>query len=82
LIFDLPQAEIGCHPDDPSKGKPSGRHDISFYCDDIEATVAMLKGRGVEFIDDITDQGYGIVTRFVMPGEVIAELYQPKYQKS
>ena len=38
LIFDPGEAEIGCHPD----AGPT-RQDISFYCDDIEATVADLK---------------------------------------
>src|SRR5262245_57077626 len=49
LIFDLPEADMGCHPADPTNGAPSGTHDISFYCDDIERTVAELTGRGVEF---------------------------------
>ncbi len=33
LIFDLPEAEMGCHPADPGQGAASGTHDISFYCD-------------------------------------------------
>lgn len=45
LIFDLPEADMGCHPANPKEGAPSGTHDISFYCDDIERTVAELKGR-------------------------------------
>jgi len=31
---------MGCHPADPGEGASSGTHDISFYCDDITATVA------------------------------------------
>ena len=54
---------------------------MSFYCDDIEATVSELKGRGVEFKDEISDQGYGLVTHFAMPGGVEVELYQPRYEK-
>ena len=68
LIFDLPEADMGCHPADPDKGAPGGTHDISFYCDDIDRTVAELRGRGVEFTDQVTDQGYGLVTHFRMPG--------------
>jgi catechol 2,3-dioxygenase-like lactoylglutathione lyase family enzyme len=81
LIFDLPEAEMGCHPADPSKGAPSGTHDISFYCDDIEKTVRELKARGVEFTDAVADQGYGLVTHFRMPGEIKVQLYQPRYSK-
>src|SRR5690348_7151514 len=68
LIFDVPDAEIGCHPTAPGEGPPSGTHDISFYCDDIERTVAELKSRGVEFTSEIQDMGFGLVTGFVMPG--------------
>src|ERR1700722_5473959 len=64
LIFDLPEAELGCHPEDPEKGATSGTHDISFYCDDIQRTVKELKARGVEFTDEITDVGYGLRTYF------------------
>ena len=82
LIFDLPEADMGCHPaDDPPEGAPSGTHNISFYCDDIQQTVAELKARGVEFTDQVTNRGYGLVTHFRMPGDFEVQLYQPLYQK-
>jgi catechol 2,3-dioxygenase-like lactoylglutathione lyase family enzyme len=79
LIFDLPEAEMGCHPTDHPGSPPSGMHAISFYCDDIHKTVADLRSRGVEFLGQITDQGYGLVTQFKMPGDVVVDLYQPHY---
>jgi len=81
LIFDLPEADMGCHPADESKGSPSGTHDISFYCDDIERTVAELKERGVAFTEPVTDRGYGLVTHFKVPGGFEVQLYQPLYSK-
>jgi hypothetical protein len=82
LIFNLPEADMGVHPEDPAyEHAKAGTHSISFYCDDVKKTVAELKGRGVEFIDDIQDQGYGLVTNFRMPGEVVVQLYQPLYKK-
>jgi len=81
LIFDIPEADLGCHPSDDSDGSKSGTHNISFYCDDIEKTVAELKGRGVEFIDEISDRGYGFVTHFKAPGDVEIQLYEPRYSK-
>jgi hypothetical protein len=81
LIFDLPEAEMGCHPADPEKGAVSGTHDISFYCDDITKTVAELQGRGVEFTDPVADHGYGLVTHFKMPGDLKVQLFQPRYAK-
>jgi len=83
LIFDLPEADMGCHPADESRehGAPNGTHDISFYCDDIEATVTELEAKGVEFVGDVVDQGFGLVTRFRAPGDVQIQLYQPRYEK-
>jgi hypothetical protein len=43
--------------------------------------VATLKSRGVEFTGGITDQGFGLVTHFVMPGEITVQLYEPRYTK-
>jgi predicted enzyme related to lactoylglutathione lyase len=80
LIFDMPEADMGCHPAD-NDSAPSGTHDISFYCDDIEKTVAELKARGVEFTEPVTDRGYGLVTFFKMPGDFQVQLYQPRYSK-
>ena len=81
LIFDLPEADLGCHPADPEHGGPSGMPHISFYCDDIEKTVAELKARGVEFTGGIADHGYGLVTHFKVPGDFAVQLYQPRYEK-
>ncbi len=81
LIFDLPEADMGCHPADEKNGAPSGTQDISFYCDNIEQTIQELKAKGVEFKGDIADHGYGLVTYFKMPGDFWVQLYQPKYNK-
>lgn len=79
LIFDLNEGDVGCHP---TEGDPaSGTHDVSFYCDNLEKTVAELKSRGVTFNDEIADHGYGFVTHLTMPGGVRVQIYQPKYAK-
>lgn len=81
LILDLPEADMGCHPAYDEPGKTSGTHDISFYCDDIKSTFGEMTSRGVEFTEDITDQGFGWVTHFRAPGGLVLQLYQPKYTK-
>ncbi len=81
LIFDLPEADMGCHPADPEHGAPSGTHHVSFYCEDLERTVAELKERGIEFTGGIIDEGFGLVTHFKMPGDFAVMLYQPRYSK-
>src|SRR5918999_3685720 len=70
LIFDMPEADLGFHP-----GDAPGFH-VSFYCDDIEATVRDLKAKGVEFTEPVKDQGFGLVTHFSAPGGLNIELYQ------
>jgi catechol 2,3-dioxygenase-like lactoylglutathione lyase family enzyme len=79
LIFDLPEGDLGVHP--VEAGDEGGAHDVSFYCDDIEGTVAELRARGVQFRHDPADHGYGYVTYFTMPGGVEVQLYEPKYEK-
>ncbi len=81
LIFDVPEGDMGCHPAHEGPGASAGTHAISFYCDNIEETVAELKSRGVEFTAPVTNQGFGLVTHFKMPGEVVVQLYQPFYTK-
>jgi len=80
LIFDLPEADMGCHPSDEQRDAPSGTCDISFYCDDIEETVKELKAKGVKFKGPIEDHGYGLVSHFQAPGDFYIQLYQPKYK--
>lgn len=80
LILTPPEADLGVHPTDGPE-PPSGTADISFYCDDIEATVTDLKSRGAEFTGPVEDQGYGFVTYMRVPGDFNIQLYQPKYGK-
>jgi catechol 2,3-dioxygenase-like lactoylglutathione lyase family enzyme len=79
LIFELSEADLGVHPVDPQGGPPVGTHNISFYCDDIEAEVASLTDKGVE-TTPIEDQGFGLVTQIEIPGGIKVTLYQPEYK--
>ena len=56
-------------------------HHFGIRTDDIEQTVTEFKARGVEFTEPISDQGYGLVTRFKVPGDFTLQLYQPRYEK-
>ena len=81
LIFDAPEADLGVHPTEGNDAA-SGSADISFYCDDIAQTVEQLRGRGVEFTQEVEDHGYGLVTYFKVPGDFKVQLYQPRYSKT
>lgn len=75
LIFALPPAEMGIHPEEDGEE----RHELHLMCDDVAKTVDKLKARGVEFTSPITDRGYGLVTSLRVPGGGEIGLYQPKH---
>ena len=64
LIFAMPPGEIAVHPAD------SPGHEITFFCDDLAATMDDLAERGVEFRGPPEDQGWGIVVTMLLPGGV------------
>lgn len=83
LIFKLPPAELGIHPGGPagdiSTGAPSGHHELYLMCDDVRETVADLTAKGVEFVAQVGDQGFGLLARLRVPGAGEIGLYQPKH---
>ena len=74
LIFKLPPAELGVHPGD------GGAHEISLMCDDLTATMAELRDRGVAFEGEPTDEGWGIAVKMQLPGGVEMLLYEPRHR--
>ena len=74
LIFALPPAELGVHASDGAT-----THELSLMCDDVYATVAELRAKGIEIRGEPEDRGYGIVTTMVFPGGVEIDLYEPRH---
>jgi len=72
-IFTLPPAELAVHPGE------DGRHEIYLMCDDIGATLADLRGRGVQVVKDVTDQGWGLVAAIAMPDGTELSIYEPRH---
>jgi hypothetical protein len=73
LIFKLPPAEVAVHPGEA----PS--HELTFMCDDITATMADLRAKGIEFKGEPNDQGWGVVAYMVLPGGLDVMLYEPRH---
>ena len=73
LIFALPPAELGVHPGD------SPRHELSLMCDDIHATVADLREKGIEIRGEPEAAGFGVQVTMVLPGGVEVMLYEPRH---
>jgi len=78
LIFELPPGELAFHPGG-GWGKQAAQHELFLMCHDIEQTVDQLKEKGVVFTSGISDEGYGLMTRFTIPGGGEIGLYQPKH---
>jgi len=78
LIFGLPPAELAFHPGG-GWGVGAGQHLLFLMCHDVHETVADLEAKGVEFVAPIADEGYGLVTRFKVPGAGEMGLYEPRH---
>ncbi len=76
LIFRTGPSEMGVHPADPAHGE---HHQISLMCEDITATVADLRARGVEITQDVRDDGFGMTATFVVPGGGQMMVYEPRH---
>ena len=74
LIFALPPAELAAHPSDGDT-----RHELYLMCDDIEATMAELAGKGVDFTEPVRDAGWGLLTAIALPGGGELGLYEPRH---
>jgi hypothetical protein len=55
------------------------RHQITFMCDDIHATIKELRAKGITVQGDPEEQRWGISAMLALPGGVEVMLYQPKH---
>ena len=80
LIFGLPPGELACHPGAGLiEGREVGRTELFLMCHDVESTRRDLEAKGVEFVEPVTDEGYGLMTRLKVPGYGELGLYEPKH---
>lgn len=73
LIFALPPAEVAFHPADEN-----GRHELYLMCDDLQATIASLKAKGVA-CTPVHKERWGAITHLTLPGGGAIGLYQPRH---
>jgi len=74
LIFALPPAELAVHPADGD-----GRPELYLMCDDIQATLAELRAKGVEVAREVCDQGWGLLAAMRLPDGGELPIYQPRH---
>ena len=83
LIFATGPSELGVHPTrDQVDGKAWSaprHHQIALMCDDLQATIAELTGRGATFAGDPEDFGFGLGVLLHVPGADDLLLYQARH---
>jgi predicted enzyme related to lactoylglutathione lyase len=73
LIFALPPAELAVHPAE------DGGQQLYLMCDDIQATLAELRDKGVAVVRDVSDQGWGLLAAIRMPDGSEFPIYEPRH---
>jgi len=73
-IFALPPAELAVHP-----GESSGQHQLYLMCDDLDATLDDLRGRGVSVSQEPSDQRWGRLAAIRLPDGTELSIYQPRH---
>jgi glyoxalase/bleomycin resistance protein/dioxygenase superfamily protein len=73
LVFAMPPAELAVHPAD------AGSHQLYLMCDDIHATLAELRGKGVDVAQDVADRGWGLMAAIRLPDGTELGIYQPRH---
>lgn len=74
LIFAQPPAELAVHP-----WSDNSVHRLYLMSDDLDGDMAALRARGVDFVGDVADEGFGRITSFRLPGGGELYLYQPSH---
>jgi catechol 2,3-dioxygenase-like lactoylglutathione lyase family enzyme len=77
LIFRSPPAELAVHPTDGPDS--SGRHELYLMCDDLDATMAELRSKGVQLDGRVEELRWGRVTTVPVPGAGTLGLYEPRH---
>ena len=73
-IFALPPAELAVHP-----AEGEGSHQLFLMCDDVHATLAELRAKGVEVASDVSDQGWGMLAAVRLPDGTELGIYEPRH---
>lgn len=83
LIFATGPSELGVHP---TAGQHEGQHyssprhhSIAIMCDDLDATVTELSGRGARFAGEAREMGFGRGVLLHVPGADDMLLYEPHH---
>jgi catechol 2,3-dioxygenase-like lactoylglutathione lyase family enzyme len=74
LIFGLPPSEVAVHPAEEES------HGFYLMCEDVKVFAGQLADRGI-ICDEPQDQGWGVLTRFTLPGGSKLGVYEPRHAR-
>jgi hypothetical protein len=74
LIFALHPVRLAVLPADGD-----GHHELYLMCDDIQTTLADLRGKGVRVAQDVSDQGCGLLAAISLPDGSELPVYEPRH---
>jgi catechol 2,3-dioxygenase-like lactoylglutathione lyase family enzyme len=75
-VFAMPPAELAVHPSDGP-----GHHELYLMCDDIHATLAELRSKGVEVSREVSDQRWGLLAAIRLPDGSELPIYEPRHPR-
>ena len=73
-IFKAPPSELAAHP-----STTGGHYELYLMCDNLDATIAELEAKGVEFTSDVRAEAWGLITTIAVPGGGELGLYEPRH---
>ena len=79
LIFRSGPSELGVHPTREGDWSAPRHHSLTLTCDDLDATMAELAGRGAQFSGEPRELGFGRAGMMAVPGADDLMLYQPAH---
>ena len=74
LVFALPLAELAVHP-----AEQGGACELYLMTDDVAATLAAWRQRGVKVLSEPADQGWGVLASIEVPGFGPMGVYEPRH---
>src|SRR5262245_38636565 len=75
LIFALPPSEVAVHP-----AEESGRHEMYLMVEDANGFVTEMAEKGYA-CDEPKNVGWGVLTRFTLPGGGTVGVYEPRHAR-
>src|SRR5689334_9157265 len=75
LIFGLPPSEVAVHPAESDQS-----HEMYLMCADIGEFADEMRMHGIA-MDNVSDQGWGLLSKIKLPGGGSLGVYQPRHER-